>query len=74
MSRRAKLIAKMNNSPGNVRFNQIASLLRHEGFVLFNERGSHHAGGRLITVVVPHGRRKTCHPEDVRKVLRILGL
>ena len=78
MSRRAKLIAKMNNSPGNVRFNQIASLLRHEGFVLFNERGSHrtyhHADGRLITIVVPHGRRKTCHPEDVRKVLRILGL
>jgi hypothetical protein len=24
--------------------------------------------------VVPHGRRKTCHPGDVRKLLEVLGL
>lgn len=78
MSRRTKLIEKMRNSPQNIRFGQVASLLRYEGFVLFNARGSHrtyhHADGRLITIVEPHGKRKTCNPDDIRKLLEILGL
>ena len=68
----------MQNTPGNIRFAQAAALLTHEGFMLFNNRGSHrtyhHKDGRLITVVVPHGKRKTCHPEDVRKLLKVLDL
>ena len=78
MSRRSKLLDKLHNAPGNIRFPQVESLLRYEGFVLFNTRGSHrtyhHADGRLITLIVPHGRRKTCHPDDVRKLLEVLGL
>jgi predicted RNA binding protein YcfA (HicA-like mRNA interferase family) len=78
VSRRAKLVERMRNAPGNIRFPQVASLLRYEGFVLFNKKGSHrtfhHADGRLITVVVPHGQRKTCHPDDIRKLLEVLGL
>jgi predicted RNA binding protein YcfA (HicA-like mRNA interferase family) len=78
VSQRAKLIEKMRNSPGNIRFAQVDALLRYEGFVLFNKRGSHrtyhHADGRLITIVVPHGKRKTCHPDDIRKLLEVLGL
>jgi predicted RNA binding protein YcfA (HicA-like mRNA interferase family) len=78
VSRRLKLLDKMRNSPGKIRFVQVDSLLRHEGFVLFNKRGSHrtyhHADGRLITIVVPHAKRKTCHPDDVRKLLEVLGL
>jgi len=54
------------------------SLLRYEGFVLFNKRGSHrtyhHADGRVITIVVPHGKHKTCHRDDIQKLLEILGL
>jgi predicted RNA binding protein YcfA (HicA-like mRNA interferase family) len=78
MSRREKLVEKMRNSPHNIRFGEVEALLRCEGFVLFNKRGSHrtyhHADGRVITVVVPHGRRKTCSPSDVRKVLEALEL
>jgi predicted RNA binding protein YcfA (HicA-like mRNA interferase family) len=78
VSRRDKLVAKMRSTPGNIRFGQVDSLLRYQGFVLFNRRGSHrtyhHADGRLITVVVPHGKRKTCHPDDVRRLLEVLGL
>ena len=78
MSQRTKLIEKMRNSPGNIRFAQVDALLRHEVFVLFNKRGSHrtehHADGRLITIVVPHGKRKTCHPDDVRKFLEVFGI
>jgi predicted RNA binding protein YcfA (HicA-like mRNA interferase family) len=78
MTRRAKLIEKMRTTPGNIRFAQIAALLQYEGFVLFNRRGSncsyHHANGRVLTIVVPHGGRTTCHPADVRKVLEFLEL
>lgn len=76
MSRREKLVEKMRRSPGSIRFSEVASLPRHEGFVLFNSRGGHHAfhreDGRVLTVVKPHGGRKTCHPEDVRKLLEAL--
>jgi predicted RNA binding protein YcfA (HicA-like mRNA interferase family) len=78
VSQRTKLLEKMRNTPGNIRFAQVNALLRHEGFVLFNKRGSHrtyhHTDGRLITIVVPHGKRKTCHPDDIRKLLEVLGL
>jgi len=77
MSRRDKLIDKMRSSPSNIRFSQVDALLKYEGFVLFNQRGSHcsyhRADGRLLTIVKPHGGRKTCHPTDIRRLLRILG-
>jgi len=62
MSRREKLIDKMRRSPQSIRFGQVQALLRHEGFVLFNQRGSHctyhRADGRLLTVARPHGKEK----------------
>ena len=77
MTRREKLIDKMRNSPGSIRFGQVDALLKHEGFVLFNKRGSHstyhRADGRVLTIVKPHGGRKTCHPSDIRRLLRTLG-
>jgi predicted RNA binding protein YcfA (HicA-like mRNA interferase family) len=77
MSRREKLLDKMRNTPGNIRFTEVDALLRFEDFVLFNKRGSHrtyhHADGRVITIVVPHGRHNTCHPSDIRRFLRVLG-
>jgi predicted RNA binding protein YcfA (HicA-like mRNA interferase family) len=76
MSRREKLLEKMRRSPQGIRFAEVQALLRYEGFVLFNQRGSHctyhRADGRLLTVVRPHGKRKTCHPEDIRKILEAL--
>jgi predicted RNA binding protein YcfA (HicA-like mRNA interferase family) len=54
----------------------VQALLRYEGFVLFNQRGSHctyhRHGGRLLTVVRPHGRHKQCNPDDIRKILEAL--
>ncbi len=41
MTRREKLIDRMRNSPGNIHFSQIDALLKYDGFVLFNQRGSH---------------------------------
>jgi predicted RNA binding protein YcfA (HicA-like mRNA interferase family) len=78
MSKRDKLVERIRANPRNVRFADVVSLLRHEGFVLFNQRGSHctfhRRGGRLLTIVKPHGRHKTCHPADVKKILAALNL
>jgi predicted RNA binding protein YcfA (HicA-like mRNA interferase family) len=75
--RREKLLEKIRNSPGKIRFDAVDALLRYEGFVLFNQRGSHYTyhrpDGRLLTIVKPHGRRKTCPPADIRKLLGALG-
>lgn len=77
MARREKLIAKMKSRPGDVRFADVDALLKYEGFVLFNQRGSHctyhRVDGRVLTIVKPHGGRKTCHPSDVRRLLKALG-
>jgi predicted RNA binding protein YcfA (HicA-like mRNA interferase family) len=76
MGRREKLLEKMRRSPQSIRFEEVDRLLRYEGFVLFNQRGSHctyhRADGRLLTVVRPHGKRKTCYPQDVRRILEAL--
>ena len=67
----------MRQSPQNVIFSEVKALLRYEGFVLFNRRGSHctyhRKDGRLLTIVRPHGRRKTFNPADIRKILEALG-
>jgi predicted RNA binding protein YcfA (HicA-like mRNA interferase family) len=76
MGRREKLLEKMRRSPAAIRFAEAHALLLYEGFVLFNRRGSHcsyhRADGRLLTIVRPHGKRKTFHPEDIRRILEAL--
>ncbi|MDQ2694408.1 MAG: type II toxin-antitoxin system HicA family toxin [Pseudomonadota bacterium] len=78
MGLREKLIGKMRSIPGTIRFAEVEALLRYEGFVLFNRRGSHctyhRADGRVLTVVRPHGTHNTCHPADIRKLLKVLDL
>jgi predicted RNA binding protein YcfA (HicA-like mRNA interferase family) len=68
----------MRTTPADVRFAQLQALLKYEGFQVINTRGSHftyhHDDGRLLVVVRPHGRHKTCHPRDIRRVLEVLGL
>lgn len=77
MSRHEKLLDKMRTRPGDVRFQEVDAVLRRLGFVLFNQRGSHctyhRADGRVLTIVKPHGGRKTYHPADIRRLLKVLG-
>lgn len=76
MTRREKLSRKMRAQPKEIRFKEVDALLRYNGYVLFNQRGAHctyhRADGRVITIVRPHGGRKTCHPSDIRKLLNLL--
>ncbi|MCY3017633.1 MAG: type II toxin-antitoxin system HicA family toxin [Planctomycetota bacterium] len=77
MSKRARLLFRMRAAPHDIRFRDIDTLLRQEGFVIFNQRGSHctyhRADGIVITIVKPHGGRRTCHPCDVKRLLEVLG-
>jgi predicted RNA binding protein YcfA (HicA-like mRNA interferase family) len=90
MSRREKLLDKMRHTPVAIRFSEVEALLRYEGrgrsapsdhavaegFVLFNQRGSHctyhRADSRVLTIVRPHEHRTTRHPNDIRKLLEAL--
>jgi predicted RNA binding protein YcfA (HicA-like mRNA interferase family) len=76
MTRKDKLRQRMQQSPSSIRFEEVEALLRSEGFVLFNQRGSHqtwhHMDGRLLTIVRPHGGRKTCHPADIKRLIKVL--
>jgi predicted RNA binding protein YcfA (HicA-like mRNA interferase family) len=76
MTRREKLLDKMRTAPGSIRFEEVDALLRHYGFVLFNQRGSHctyhRADGRVLTMVRPHARHTACHVRDIRKLLEAL--
>jgi len=78
VSRRDKLIEKMRRTPADIRFAEVNALLRCEGFVVFNARGSHRtyhrADNKVLTLVRPHGSRKTCSARDIGKLLEILEL
>ncbi len=68
----------MRRTPADVPFSQVEALLRYEGFVLLNSRGSHRTyhreDGKVLTIVQPHGQQKTCSPEYIRRLLEVLGL
>lgn len=75
MTKIDKLLKKLRESPKNIRFEELESVLLSLGFTLRNVRGSHYyykKGSELILVVKPHGKRKFCAPQDVKDVLRYL--
>jgi predicted RNA binding protein YcfA (HicA-like mRNA interferase family) len=78
MSKRDRLLQRMRAAPHDIRFQEVDTLLRQDNFILFNQRGSHctyhRADGALLTIVRPHGGRKTCHPADIRRLLEVLEL
>src|SRR4051794_33530151 len=77
MSRRDKLIERMRSTPHKIRFSEVDALFTHEGFVLFNARGSHRtylrADGRLLTVVRPPARGRRAIPTMSARSLRSSG-
>lgn len=75
MTQIEKLIQRIKNNPKNVRFSELERVVLQAGFRLERVGGSHHVyvkGNTVLTIVKPHGRRKLCHPQDVRDVLNFL--
>ena len=77
MSRDEKLLQKMRQSPRNVRFEELDGFLKREGFES-RQRGTSHVvykrPGTRLTVVRPHGSKKTVDPAAVVEVLARLNL
>lgn len=68
-------LERLKRKPTGVRFSDLERIILRAGFTLDRVRGSHHVyvrGGRVLTIVKPHGKRKTCHPRDVRDAIRFL--
>lgn len=75
MGRRRDDLQRLKRNPRDVRFSELERIILRAGFVLDRTRGSHHVyvrGRRVLTIVKPHGTHKTCHPTDVRDVIRFL--
>lgn len=72
-----KIIAKMKQSPRNIRFEDLDGLLRRRGFE-GTQRGSHvqyrHEDGTRFSVVRPHGGNKTINQNVIREIVVSLGL
>jgi predicted RNA binding protein YcfA (HicA-like mRNA interferase family) len=69
MSRRDKLLARIQNNPKNVRFDELVKLLESYGFELVRSKGSHHVylrGDHRITLV---WQRPQVDPAAVDEVL-----
>jgi len=74
MARDDKILAKMRQSPRNVRFEELDGLLKRRGFEA-RQRGSHvvyKRGGVRLTVVKPHGGRKTVDPAAIAEILEVI--
>ncbi len=75
MVSKSENMERLKRNPKGIRFQDLERIILRAGFVLDRTRGSHCVyvrGGRVLTVVKPHGKHKTCHPKDVRDVLRFL--
>ena len=75
MVKRPDDLDRLKRKRKGVRFAELERIILRAGFSLDRVRGSHHVyvrGNRILAVVKPHGGRKTCHPGDVRDVVRFL--
>ena len=70
-----KNLSKIKQNPRGVRFKELEEIILGSGFKCVNIRGSHYVyrkGGRILTVVKPHGGHKHCHWLDVKDVIKVL--
>ena len=68
-------LERLRRNPRGVRFADLERVIFRAGFALDRSHGSHHVyvrGGRVLTLVKPHGTHTSCHPRDVRDVIRFL--
>jgi len=69
MSRRDKLLAKIQNCPKSVRFDELAKVLEWYGFELDRVKGSHHMYLRGVRRIVVVKRAGHVDPAAVTEVL-----
>ena len=76
MAKKENQLAKLKKNKTNIAFSELIRILRDEGYTEQSITGSHHIFGKKDTlpvmIVKPHGGKKSCHPMDVNKVIKIL--
>ena len=75
MASLADELARLRRNPKGIRFADLERVILRAGFTLDRSRGSHRVyvrGGRVLTLVKPHGTHTSCHHRDVRDVIRFL--
>lgn len=77
MTKSDKIRTRIANGDGNLRFEQVHAYLVGIG-ATFKQTGSHvvyrlPSSGRPVTIVKPHGNRKTVHPRYITNLDEQLG-
>jgi len=75
MASLADELDRLRRNPKGIRFADLERVILRAGFTLDRSRGSHRVyvrGGQVLTIVKPHGTHTSCHPRDVRDVIRFL--
>jgi len=76
MVKKQNPLVKLKASKANIKFAELVKILQLLGYIEQNIVGSHFIFGKTghlpILIVKPHGNKKTCHPKDVNKVIKLL--
>ena len=76
MVKKQNPLIKLRTSKSNIRFEELVKTLLSLGYREQNVIGSHHIFGKSgclqLLIVKPLGNKKTCHPRDVNKVIKVL--
>lgn len=72
MSKRAKLLESLKQSPNNATFAQIRKLLEQENFTLERITGSHHVFKRETTIFVVPVHKNKVKAVYVKRVIEII--
>ena len=76
MVKKNNQLVRLKKNKTNIAFSELSQILRNEGYVEQSIKGSHYIFGEKgnlpIMIVKPHGGKKSCHPMDVNKVIKIL--
>jgi predicted RNA binding protein YcfA (HicA-like mRNA interferase family) len=76
MVKKESPLVRLKKHKTNVGFSDLVHVLNQNGYVEQSVKGSHHIFGKQghlpIMIVKPHGGKKSCHPMDVNKVIKML--
>jgi predicted RNA binding protein YcfA (HicA-like mRNA interferase family) len=76
MAKKENPLTRLKKHKTNIGFSELVHILRDKGYVEQSIKGSHHIFGKKgnlpVMIVKPHGGKKSCHPMDVNKVIKML--
>lgn len=68
-----KIIVQMKNRPNGIRFNEVAKVLEHHGYILVRVKGSHHHFRNEIGDVITIPQHEPVKAVYVKDILKRIG-